>query len=187
MGDLLDVAGLVEVLEAGSAEAGDVIFRLEQLPVYDVASDGGDFRRWCGGGGEPDRDRKRVYTDLLEKRAATGVLSQRVRVFSPDLSDYERYSCEWGYALNVPAGEDVRVLHRGEHRIPPLLGFDYWLLGRHTVVRMHYDDAGRFRGAELAPEVLQAVLDERDELWTLAEPFATWYRRHPELGRRPVA
>jgi hypothetical protein len=187
MGELLDVQGLVDVLNEGSSSSGDVIFRLEQIPEYTVESDGGDFQAWSRGVREPNWDRKRGYTDLLEARTAAGVTSQRVRVFSPNLTDYERYACEWGYAINGQYGEDIRVLHRGEHRVPPLLGFDYWLLGRETVVRMHYDEVGRFCGAELAPELLRQVLRERDALWQVAEPFDTWYQQHPEFRRRLAA
>jgi hypothetical protein len=172
MGDFLEPHEVGPVIRSYLRGEGDVAWRIEQLPAYAVTSDGDDFRRWQAGELEPTWERKQLNFDVLAQRAANGIRSERVRIFTPELTEYERYACEWGYALNGPAGEDIRVLHRGEHRIPPLLGFDYWLLNDTAVIRMHYDEVCR---------------RERAALWAAAEPFDTWYARHPELQRRLAA
>lgn len=187
MDDLLDAAALGRVITEATRQTGADVFRMELLPQYAVLSDGDDYWRWRAGAPEPDWQRKALTTDRLRARAATGVTSRRVRVLSAELSSYERYSCEWGYAINGPAGEEIKVLHRGEHTVPPLLGFDYWLLNGTTVLRMRYDDDGAFVGAGEAPELLRAVRREHDAVWERAEPFPQWWARHTELRRQVVA
>lgn len=108
-----------------------------------------------------------------------------MRIFSAELTDYERYACDFGYALNVPAGEDVRVLRRGEHAVPEMIvESDFWLVDNAHVIPMHYDIGGRFLGAELLPdEQLGAHRHTRDVVWAIAEPFTDWWARHPERRR----
>ncbi len=187
MAELHDAAALGRVITDHTRHSGADVFRMELLPAYAVLSDGDDYWRWLDGAPEPGWERKALTTDRLRERVATGVTSRRVRVLSAELTNYERYACDWGYAINAPAGEDIRILHRGEHDVPPLLGFDYWLLNGQTVLRMHYDDLGAFVGAEDAPSLLSQVRREHDILWTAAEPFSPWWARHAELGRRLVA
>jgi hypothetical protein len=157
-------------------------FRLETLPHYSVGDDGVDYERFIAGAPEPTWERKRPWMDVL--RADRG--ATRVRILSLQLTEYERYACEWGYALNAEAGEDIRVLHRGEHTIPEarFIGRDFWIVDGEQVVLMHYDAYGRFEGAELAaPAERHAFHDTRDAAWELAEPFVEWWARHPELHR----
>ncbi|ANY06587.1 DUF6879 family protein [Pseudonocardia sp. HH130630-07] len=188
MTDLLDPAGLMSAIHDGTFGAGPgaTVFRMELLPAYSVVSDGGDFARWRDGAPEPDRDRKEPTIRRLAERAAAGISSRRVRVLSAEVTEYERYACDFGYGPNAAAGEDIRVLRHGEHQVPELLGFDYWVLNSRTVLRMHYDTEGAFVGAENAPDLLPDVLREHDLVWSRAEAFAPWWSRHPELRQRLV-
>lgn len=165
------------------------LFRMETLPAYAVDSDGGDYQRWLAGEPEPTWERKTRWMDVLRQERAAGKVSSRVRILSEQLTDYERYACAWGYALNTQAGEDIRVLHRGEHRIPDgLIDRDFWVVDDDEVVEMHYDEHGRFEGAEVLPQAeLTAHLESRDASWAAAEPFAVWWGRHPELHCRAAA
>lgn len=170
-------------------QRGDTLFRLETLPVYDVDDDGPNYRLWLAGAAEPDPESKGAWLKTLREEAARGLYAHRVRVFSEQLTDYERYACAFGYALNVPAGEDVRVLRRGEHVLPDgMLEHDFWLVNDAHVIPMHYDEHGRFRSAELLPEAhLETYRRARDLVWEAAEPFEAWWARHPELRRRRAA
>ncbi|MGQ0573024.1 MAG: DUF6879 family protein [Pseudonocardia sp.] len=163
------------------------VFRLETLPRYTVAADGEDFRRWQAGAPEPTWERKRPWLDHLRSEAAAGKLRYRVRVFGEYLTDYERYACEFGYALNAAAGEQIRVLHRTEHPMPPgLIEYDFWVVDDHEVILMHYDDHGRFEAGEVADDPAPYVA-ARDAAWAASEPFAQWWARHPELRRGSAA
>lgn len=180
----LDLSGLVDQLDRFESR----LFRMETLPAYAVDSDGDDYHRYVRGELEPDWERKQPWLDELRADRDSGKLRYRVRVLSAQLTDYERYACEWGYALNTQAGEDIRVLRRGEHPVPAgLIERDFWVVDDDATVAMHYDDAGRFTSAEVLPaDVLREHLDARDEAWAAAEPFGPWWARHPELHRQGV-
>ena len=75
------------------------LFRMETLPAYTVDSDGDDYQRWLAGESEPTWERKTRWMDVLRRERAAGKVSSRVRVLSEQLTDYECYACEWGYAL----------------------------------------------------------------------------------------
>ena len=53
---------------------------------------------------------------------------------------------------------------------------------------MHYDAGGRYLGAEiLGEEMLPRYLAARDAALGAAEPFASYWRRHPEYHQVPRA
>lgn len=194
----MDYAGLGAWIGAHYGQPGDRLFRLEALPEYAVDDDGDDFRRWLAGAPEPTWARKQPWLDTLRREHDAGLHATRVRIFTPALTDYERYACEFGYALNAPAGEDIRVLRRGEHPIPDdAAQVDFWLASpipdegqsqRHHVALMHYDELGRFLGAEeITGDAQDSYLRTHDALWPAAEPFGSWWAQHPELNRRRAA
>ncbi len=178
---LLDAADLGARLERYRQR----LFRMEALPAYAVSADGDDYHRWVAGELEPTWERKRPWLETLRADHSAGKVRYRVRILSPELTDYERYACEWGYALNAEAGEDIRVLRRGEHTIPRrVIERDFWVVDDDLVVLMHYDQHARFNGAELLPAgELGAYRDARDVAWEAGEPFGHWWARHPELHR----
>ncbi|MGH3937966.1 MAG: DUF6879 family protein [Pseudonocardiaceae bacterium] len=185
---MLDAEALGRFIDEHYHQPGDRLFRMEVLPEYEVSSDGEDFRRWREGAAEPTWSRKQPWLDTLRRERENGQISRRVRILSRQVSDYERYACDFGYRFNG-AYEDIRVLRRGEHEIPAgLLESDFWVIGDAIVVTMVYDEHGRFEGAEVAaPSELEPHLGTRDRAWAAAEPFTGWWSRHPELHRTLVA
>lgn len=177
----LDLPGLVQELDRFDHQ----LFRLETLPAYAVSDDGDDFLRYVRGHAEPDWSRKQPWLDRLRADRDAGRARTRVRILSEGLTDYERYSCSWGYSLNVVAGEDIRILRRGEHHIPDgLIERDFWVVDDREVVAMDYDSTGSFLGARvLAPDQLVDRLATKAAAWAAAEPFTSWWARHPELQR----
>lgn len=170
--------------------AGRTLFRLETLDVYEVASDGNDYGRYLRGEPGPDMSRKGPWLDLLRAEVDAGLRRSRVHVLRTPLPhSYLRYECEWGYAPNVEAGEDVRILDLSEVKLTAeerelfVAAGDYWMLnGGEAVVLMHYSREGMFEGAEL---VNDPGLFEQATTVALehAEPFTTWWARHPEEHR----
>src|SRR6266536_3599232 len=141
-----------ELGEAIDARFTRSLFRLEVLDRYDVTTDGADYERYLRGEPGPDPARKQPWLDQLRREVAEGKYSHRVHVLTSPLSDYLRYECEWGYAYNVTAGEDIRILDLAEVSRPPgLIDEDFWLIDDAHVIRMHYDGRGAFVGAELMP------------------------------------
>lgn len=163
-------------------------FRWECLPAYEVASDGTDFGRYLAGEPGPTPERKQPWLDRLADEYARGLRRSRVRLLHNPLTDYERYECEWGYVPNVGAGEQVSVLRLGEHELPnpdALAANDWWLLDDRHLLVMHYGPAGEFHGAEHVTDELSVAVHRaaRQLLSETAEPFTTWWARHPELYR----
>lgn len=178
----LDVLG--DFIESTAHTAGHSIFRMEQLPAYGVPGDDEQFGRWLAGAREPNREWLQPWLDELTASRARGVRRRRVRRFSAELTDYERYSCEFGYAHTGPAGEDIRVLRDGEHDIPDMRPADFWVVNDATVVPMLYDGRGGFIGAGvLDPDASKQWLCDAGTAWDAAEPFDEWWSRHPELRR----
>jgi hypothetical protein len=161
------------------------LFRLETLDVYEVASDGSDYRRYLDGEAEPDWERKQPGLDELRAEQDSGGYRHRVHVLRSPLGLYLRYEREWGYAYNVREGEDVRILDLAETPEPPgLVGYDFWLADNELVVLMHYDDAGRFLGGEpLSEAETPRYITARDAAWAAATPFKPWWAARPQYHR----
>jgi hypothetical protein len=161
-------------------------FRLELLDRYDVETDGGDLARYLHGEPAPAPEREH-WLDRLRREHQAGILNHRVHVLSTPLTDYLRYECEWGYLLTSAAGEEVRILDLAERPAPRnLLDHDFWLIDDRHAVRMHYDEHGRFIGADPVDDGahLARYQRARDAAVAAAEPFGTWWSRHPEEWRK---
>lgn len=161
-------------------------FRLEVRDSYAVASDGGDLARYLAGEDAPDATRKNAWLDELRADTAAGKRWQWVHVVRGPLSDYLRYEFEWGYAVNIHAGAEVRILDLAECPRPAgLLDEDFWLLDDDGVLVMRYDARGRFLGAEsTALAELARYRRARDVAWQAATPFADYWAAHPGYHRQ---
>lgn len=180
---LLDLSQLKQALDAATQD----LFRWEMLPAYEVASDGSDYRRYLDGADAPTFERKQPWLDTLRAWADQGRARRRVRIIHDPITDYERYACEWGYALNAQAGEIIRVIDLAQTRLPPELtraAGDFWLVDGREVVAMHYQPDGQFRAAEILPLSQVAEYHETAVVaWELSEDFTTWWDAHPQHHR----
>lgn len=185
----MDLQELGVFIDEHFREPGDSLFRMETLPQYAVDSDGDDYQRWLDGEPEPTWARKQPWLDTISKWRDSRMTYRRVRILSERPTDYERYAAEFGYAYNASAGEDIRVLHRGEHALPDgLVERDFWVINDALVVFMHYDEHGRYADAEVADARATAThIHARNIAWDAAEPFAAWWARHPEIHRQIAA
>jgi hypothetical protein len=180
---------MAEFIEAHYTSPGDNLFRMERLPIY--AGNAAQTARWLTGAAEPDWEVKQGWLDALREDRERGLRAQRVRVFTPGMTDDERAACAFGYAYNGRY-EEIRVIHRGEHPPVDILDHDYWLItparGQVEVLRMHYADDGAFLGADVVPrDGHEPYLRESRLAWAIAEDFAPWWERHTELHERLAA
>ena len=166
------------------------LLRVETLDRYSSASDGAEFDRYRAGEPEPDRAAKTAWLDRIRIDTEAGRVWRRLRVVQPPLTDYVRYSCEWGYTDNAAAGEEVRLLDLST--VSPgasvLLGIgDYYLLDASHAAAMRYDSTGTFTGAEPVTGPVTDIYRAAAQVgWQLAEPFEQWWNRHPEHHRSPA-
>jgi hypothetical protein len=161
------------------------LFRLETLDHYAVDSDGDDFRRYLNGEPGPDLDRKGPWMEHIRDEVARGLHTYRVHVVDGPLTDYLRFEFEWGYAYNSAAGEHIRILDLSEQPRPDgLIDEDFWLIDEEQAIRMHYDSAGRYLGAAVAPSSLAPrYRTARDTAWSVAVPFTDYWHAHPQYWR----
>jgi len=179
----LDLSQLKQTLETTTRD----LFRWETLPAYEVASDGTDYRRYLDGADAPTPERKQPWLDTLRAWAQQGRPRRRVRVIHDPITDYERYSCEWGYALNSQAGELIRVIDLAHTELPAELTRipqDFWLIDGRDVVAMHYHPDGQFHRAEIMdPQHGAEYRTAADAAWELGKDFLTWWNQHPQHHR----
>ena len=157
-------------------------FRLETLPEYRVSQDVESLRLFREGQPPPESRRERPWLQTIRNANARGARMQRVRVIRGALTEYQRFQFAWGYPDNLAAGEDIRIL---DHDVRGLLSEDYWLFDDALVIRLDYDDEGRF----LRPVVVDDVVPCRrcrDVALTHAVPFSDYLTRtedRPSLSR----
>ena len=181
---MLDLAALAAFITEHHCR--DLI-RVETRDRYVSASDGSELERFLRGEPAPDRVAKASWLNRIRVDTDAGRVWRRLRVVDPPLTDYVRYSCEWGYTDNTAAGEEVRVLDLSDAPVGAraLVGVgDFYLLDDTRVVAMRYDQAGVFTGAEPVgdpyAEIYRAAVRAA---WPNAEPFDRWWARHPEHHR----
>jgi len=177
---VLDEAALGALLD----QAKHDLFRLETLDLYEVRTDGSDYDRYLRGEPGPEMARKQPWMDRLAADAARGLRNYRVHVLRSPLSPYLRYECEWGYAFNRTAGEEIRILDLAERPRPSaVVDEDFWLMDDATVVTMSYE-RGRYVGAEVLPAgLLPRYRAARDAAWQSAVPFDEYWASHREFWR----
>lgn len=166
-----------------------VLFRLETLDLYDVASNGDEYRRYIAGEVRPNPERKKPWMEHIRGEVSRGLHTYRVHVVRSPLNDYMRFECEWDYVYNAQAGEHIRILDLAERPRPAgLLDEDFWLIDDREVLQMHYSDAGKYVGAEVAPEeLLPRYRAAKDAAWSGGVDFADYWKAHPGYWRDPSA
>lgn len=158
------------------------LFRLETRDVLDVPQDAGRLERYLTGQPGPGH---RPWADVIRRQVARGQITRRVLALREPLTDYRRSSIEWGYLDNAAAGEHCRVVDRS--RTPEVGAQDFWMIERRDVVLMHYDDAGRFVGAEPTDDQddVARCAAIADLAWSSGTDLVTWWDEHRQYWREP--
>jgi hypothetical protein len=153
----------------------DSAFRLESLPAYDIEADAEALNAWREGKPPPASQLDRDWCHLVSGAADAGKTITRVRVVRHPLSEYVRFELDWGYPQNIDAGEDIRILELGPaDELPglpdPGRGYDFWCFDGTTVVRLEYDEAGRFiRPVDVSDHAAQFIACQD---WAMARAVA---------------
>jgi hypothetical protein len=157
------------------------LLRIENRRAYAAASDGGDFARYLAGESEPTQGAQ--WQDRLRASTNAGKLWTKLHVIeSGELSPYERYECEWGFAHTTRAGEVVKILSAEPGALADVP--DFWVVDYEHVMRMDYDDAGKFTSAQAVTGPDAATYRALARvLWAQAEHFDAWWSAHPDFRR----
>lgn len=151
-------------------------FRLELHQVYTMPGEAEELRRFRAGEAPP-AGYHYGWLDTVAAARQAGKDMRRVRVVRRPLTDYTRYEFTWGFAYNVTAGEDIRILDVTDRASVALPARDFWLFDERTVVDMLYRPDGTQEGRELveSPD-LDSYLGWRDAAWRDAVPFADYWQ-----------
>jgi hypothetical protein len=148
-------------------------FRLEALPEYAVPVESAGLRAYLSGEPFQKSEAGQAFNEYIRGQVDAGVTWHRVRVVRSPLTEYERWECEWVYTLSEQVGHHTFVLDLAETPGPPPLP------------RFHYDDEGRFLGADpiKAPEHVAEHVRYRDAALAAAVPFPRYWAAHPQFWR----
>lgn len=146
-------------------------FRLETLPAYQEPVERDAFERFMTGR-SPDDTWIQGYLEMVRTATEQGRRFERVRVLQRPPTDYQRFVMDLAARCNIPAGEQIRVLHSDEARERGLpVGSDFWLFDDARVALMHFD-AGALQGADLVtdPAPVERFAELRRLAWQAARP-----------------
>jgi hypothetical protein len=131
------------------ADRATNLFRLETLPVYDVGEEADDFAAWQRGTRILPALETDEWLQKIRNTTAAGACWSRVRILDYPLTDYSEFEL-YGYQANAAAGEHISVADRAWSPELANLRDDFWMFDD-IVVRMVYDETGRFLYAEQPP------------------------------------
>lgn len=159
----------------------DYAWRYEGRDVYTVDGEQDRIEAFLRIGAVPRKTREnngwiRIVEDIRARRASIG----RVRVVGRPVTDYTRFEFA-AYPDNIAAGEDIQVIER--RQLDPAWAAvpDFWLFDDTTAFVQHFDEAGRFLGAERVDDVAPFVEIRR----LLTEPGRTMSAEHYALDSVP--
>ena len=146
-------------------------FRLETLPQYESEEERDNLRAFLAGE-QLFHPIDAEWPRMIAANVASGRTMSRVHSLPEILTPYLRYEIEWGYAHNIEAGEDVRLLTPdAPAEVRALATRDYWLFDD-EIILMNYDRDGRLQGVELesGPARTRHYIAIKDVLLTHAIP-----------------
>lgn len=149
-------------------------FRLELRQIYTMPNETEDLARFKAGE-LPPPDYHYGWLDTVAGARRAGKTMRRVRVVVRPLTDYTRWEFAWGFAYNIRAGEDIRILDATDRPGLKLPDHDFWLFDDRQVVKLLYRPDGTQIGRELVERPdLDSYLKWRDTAWEQAVPFADY-------------
>lgn len=155
-------------------------FRLETLPQYLVPQEDEALAAWRAGDRSLDTPENSSWLARIQASSNQGYRWSRVHVFDYPLSEYSEFEL-FGYQANQAAGEEVRVADRAEAPELEELRQDFWVIDDAVVIRMIYDNDGRFLHPELAEDI-DPYLEMRSVALRHSEPLSSFLaRREPRL------
>jgi hypothetical protein len=166
-------------------------FRLECLDSYAVTEDDEReaFRRFLNNNFPPSWwTNGRAWLTTVRDAVARGSTMQRVRCVYGPLSDYQRFELEWSYPYNEQAGEQILILETSATDFGDMRRYehDFWLFDDATVVRLTYDDDGKFLGIEAVDDA-EPYRRVRDLTLASAVPLGQYQPVQQPIKRRRTA
>lgn len=159
------------------------IFRLEEIPEYNVPEDLVNFNKWKHGKFVIDKDSKNWLANLKSTKNKR-INIQRVRIVSFPFSNYLKYEIDF-WQHSTKAGEKILFLDKAIYqKIKFTLDFspeDFWLFDDKTLIIFHYNPKGDFVREEpiLDPQTINKYVILKKELLRYAISMSK-FLTHPK-------
>lgn len=150
-------------------------FRLELRDFYIAANEQNPFARFQAGQ-QQDLSWRGPWRRVVSRATQAGRRMQRVHVVTEPLTPYIEFELTCAYPSSVAAGEDIRIIPRGEASGLHLPAHDFWLFDSRLVALLNYDAAGNFLTVDLNedPDVAQRHCQWRDIVLRYATPLLVY-------------
>jgi hypothetical protein len=163
------------------------VFRFEALQRYTSPDEEVIIAAFRDGRPRPPDPGKEEWTVLVRAAQRDGRTFQRVHVVTEPLTDYMRFELTWGYAPNVTAGEDIRIVSVGPGECWPadLPHYDFWLFDAAALYRTRYHpDGTTWLGVEHLrdPDDVLRACQWRETALDLGVPWERYIENRPELA-----
>lgn len=161
-------------------------FRLEALPTYSMGFEQPRLRAYLAGEPYESVPEPTAWHEEIQRRTGEGVTYRKVRVVHGPLSEYERWEMEWGYTGSEQHGQRTFIIDLAETPVPPELPeYDWWMFDERVVLRFHYDEEGRFLGAEPIDDAVRVAghVRYRDAALAVATRFPDYWDTHRQYWR----
>lgn len=164
------------------------IFRLETLQCYGNSGEDPALAAFEAGESHLVTPAKREWVALIRDRTGAGCAMERVHVVEEPVTDYLRFELTWSYAVNVDAGEDIRILPVAPGGTWPC-GLpertDFWLFDFSVLYALRYDQDGSWVAAEQVTELsaIRQACRWRETAIALGVPWRLYIEQRPDLAR----
>ncbi|MGH3904868.1 MAG: DUF6879 family protein [Pseudonocardiaceae bacterium] len=162
-------------------------FRLETLQNYGGSGEDAELAAFRAGQPRPADSELDRWLEAIRDHVSAGRVLHRVHVVIEPLTDYLGWELSWGYALNVAAGEDIRIIPVPAEETWPedIPERDFWLFDASELYDMHYDPDGIWVGVEhiTDPSRIVAACRWRDAALHHALPWQQYVSTKPRLAQ----
>jgi hypothetical protein len=152
----------------------DSAFRFEALPAYLMQDEVSLLEAYQRRDPCPPEPRGEWAEWLLSLRewSENGKCVRRVRMLPANPTTYVKCELDWGYPVNVKAGENIRIIGETEVlKLAAQIPRDFWLFDSKAVAILKYSEKGEWLGAEILESGVKPYIRLAESLWRISEPL----------------
>ena len=141
-------------------------FRLELLQEYDVEEEKEAIEKFLKSAKiEPDKE----WINIIKKARRRKAIMQRVRVINLPLTDYLKFEIK-AYQFNIASGENIYFIYQEEFdKLNSEINYDFWLFDDKIVLKMNYNNKGKFIGFVKIKSDMNRYINLKDKLLSMAK------------------
>lgn len=143
-------------------------FRLELLQEYDVEEEKEAIKKFLKSNKiEPDKE----WINIIKKARRRKAIMHRARVIKLPLMDYLKFEIK-AYQFNIASGENIYFIYQEEFdKLNSEINYDFWLFDDKIVLKMNYNNKGKFMGFVKIKSDIDKYIKFKDRLLSIAKPM----------------